>query len=127
MGVFPPDNIYAVLARIDLLVIPSLWRENSPLILLQELASGLPILASEVDGMADQLHPGRDSALFPPGDDRELASWLRRFLREPEALAQLCGNGGQPRTVSDYVDQLEVEYAFSLRNSSGKPGRLQTP
>lgn len=127
MGVFPPDNIYEVLARIDLLVIPSLWRENSPLILLQALASGLPILASEVDGMADQLHPGRDSALFPPGDDRELASWLRRFLKEPKALAQLCCNGGKPRTVSDYVDQLEVEYAFSLRNSSGKPGRLQKP
>jgi glycosyltransferase involved in cell wall biosynthesis len=125
MGLFPPDRIFTVLSETDLLVIPSLWRENSPLILLQALASGLPILASDVEGMADQLQPGRNSALFAPGDAQELAAWLGRFLADPSLLAKLCNQGGDPRTVSDYVDQLEREYRFSLNNSSRRP--LQPP
>ena len=112
-GVFPPDSLYAVLAKTDLLVIPSLWRENSPLILLQALASGLPVLASAVQGMADQLKPGVNSQLFAPGSAPELSAWLKRFLLDPRALAALCGNGGIPRTISDYVDQLEEEYRLS--------------
>ena len=127
MGLFPPDRIFAVLSETDLLVIPSLWRENSPLILLQALASGLPILASDVEGMADQLQPGRNSALFAPGDERELAAWLGRFLADPTLLARLCNQGGDPRSVSDYVDQIEREYRFSLNNSSRKPLPLPPP
>lgn len=111
-GLFPPDAIFQVLAQTDLLVIPSLWRENSPLILLQALASGLPVLASDVEGMADQLAPGWNSALFSPGEAHQCAGWLKTFLDSPETLGQLCGHGGAPRTVSDYVDQLEREYGF---------------
>lgn len=125
MGVFPPDRIYAVLSETDLLVIPSLWRENSPLILLQALASGLPILASDVQGMAEQLQPGRNGALFAPGDERELAAWLERFLADPTLLARLCNKGGEPRTVSNYADQLEREYRISLKDNSRRA--LQPP
>ena len=112
-GVFAPDELFAVLAATDLLVIPSLWRENSPLILLQALASGLPIVASDVEGMTEHLKPGVNGQLFAPGAATELAAWLRRFLREPQALAALCGHGGTPRTIRDYVDQLEEEYRLA--------------
>lgn len=121
MGVFPPDSIFAVLSQTDLLVIPSLWRENSPLILLQALASGLPILASDVQGMAEQLRPGWNSALFTPGDDRELAAWLKQFMAEPQTLAKLCGQGGDPRTVRNYVDQIEMEYSLILADRPDRP------
>jgi glycosyltransferase involved in cell wall biosynthesis len=126
-GVFPPDTIFEVLAGTDLLVIPSLWRENSPLILLQALASGLPVLASDVEGMADQLLPGWNSALFPPGDIQQLAGWLERFLTDPQTLAQLCGHGGSTRTVADYVDQLEREYGLSLEGKFDTPPPLLPP
>lgn len=109
-GVFAPEEIHDVLTTLDLLVIPSLWRENSPLILLQGLASGVPILASDVAGMADVLQAGTNGELFAPGDSEALASWLSHFLTEPNALANLQNRGGQPRTLADYADQLEAEY-----------------
>jgi glycosyltransferase involved in cell wall biosynthesis len=109
-GVFPPDRVYSVLAATDLLVIPSLWRENSPLILLQALASGVPVLASDVEGMADHIQPGINGHLFTPGRSDLLAQLLHRFLEDPTKLQKICDQGGTPRTVSDYVDQLEMEY-----------------
>ena len=109
-GVFEADAIFAVLARLDVLVVPSLWRENAPLVLLQAMASGLPVLVSDVAGMADQIQPGLDGLLFPPGDSVALAEQLEEFCRNPASLAGLIHRARRTRTIQDYVDDLEVHY-----------------
>ena len=110
-GVFASEQLFEVLASLDVLVVPSLWRENAPLIVSQAMASGLPLLLSDVGGMADQAVPGVNALLFPPGDSRALASYLCRFVSDPQHLATLVNRGGSPRTVGDYGDQLERIYA----------------
>lgn len=110
-GVFGSEQVYSVLSELDLLVVPSLWRENAPLIVLQALASGLPLLLSNVEGMADQVQPGGNALLFPPGDSAALAAQLRQLLAYPQQLAALINRGGTPRTIADYGDQLEQLYA----------------
>lgn len=110
-GVFCSEQVFAVLAALDLLVVPSLWRENAPLIVLQALASGLPLLLSDVEGMADQVEPGTNSLLFPPGDKGALAAMVQQLEADPQRLAALVNRGGSPRTISHYADQLEMLYA----------------
>ena len=110
-GVFGSDQVFAVLAELDLLVVPSLWRENAPLILLQALASGLPLLLSDVEGMADQVEAGRQALLFPPGDSDALAALLQSVQQQPERLARLVNQGGEPHSIAAYGDQLERIYA----------------
>lgn len=110
-GLFASSEVFAVLAQLDLLVVPSLWRENAPLILLQALASGVPLLLSDVEGMADQVQVGRNAELFPPGDSQALAERLLGFQRQPQRLAALVNRGGEPRTIADYGQQLEQLYA----------------
>ena len=110
-GVFGADQVFEVLAELDLLVVPSLWRENAPLILLQALASGLPLLLSDVEGMADQVEAGRQALLFPAGESGALAVLLQTCQEQPERLARLVNQGGEPRSIADYGDQLERIYA----------------
>jgi len=110
-GVFAAEEVFTVLAELDVLVVPSLWRENAPLIVLQALASGLPLLLSDVEGMADQVRPGRNALLFPPGDSGLLASYLQQLSQHPDQLAQLVNRGGKPRSIADYGDQVEQLYA----------------
>ena len=114
-GVFGSEQLFAVLAQLDLLVVPSLWRENAPLIVLQALASGLPLLLSDVEGMADQVQPGTNALLFPPGNSRALAALIQQLEANPQRLAALVNQGGSPRTISDYSDQLEQLYAQLLQ------------
>ena len=109
-GVFDADAIFAVLARLDVLVVPSLWRENAPLVLLQAMASGLPVVVSDVAGMADQIQPGVDGHLFPPGDSIALAARLEDFCMNPQHLAVLVNRARRVRRIQDYVDDLEVYY-----------------
>jgi glycosyltransferase involved in cell wall biosynthesis len=114
-GVFESEQVFAVLAQLDLLVVPSLWRENAPLIVLQALASGLPLLLSDVEGMADQVQSGTNALLFPPGNSRALAALIQQLEANPQRLAALVNQGGSPRTISDYSDQLEQLYAQLLQ------------
>jgi glycosyltransferase involved in cell wall biosynthesis len=110
-GVFASEDVFQVLQPLDLLVVPSLWRENAPLIVLQALASGLPLLLSDVEGMADQVQVGVNALLFPPGDSRALAARLASLVQRPESLAALIDRGGLPRSIGQYGDQLEGLYA----------------
>lgn len=110
-GVFGSEQVFSVLAGLDLLVVPSLWRENAPLIVLQALASGLPLLLSEVEGMADQVQPDSNALLFPAGNSAALAALLQGLMADPQRLTALMNRGGSPRTLADYGDQLEQLYA----------------
>ena len=115
-GVFGSEEVYAVLAGLDLLVVPSLWRENAPLIVLQALASGLPLLLSDVEGMADQVQPGVNALKFPPGDSGALAALIHQLEVDPRQLAALANQGGTPRTIAAYTNQLEQLYARLQRS-----------
>ncbi|WP_114990331.1 glycosyltransferase [Synechococcus sp. UW179A] len=114
-GVFASEQVFEVLASLDVLVVPSLWRENAPLIVSQAKASGLPLLLSDVDGMADQVVSGVNAMLFLPGDSRTLAAYLSQFAADPQVLAAMVNRGGAPRTIGDYGDQLEQIYARLTR------------
>jgi glycosyltransferase involved in cell wall biosynthesis len=81
-GPFPPEARDEILADLDLLVVPSLWWENSPLTIHEAWQRGVPVLASERGGMAELLAAG-GGASFPPGDDLALAGLLARAAAEP--------------------------------------------
>jgi glycosyltransferase involved in cell wall biosynthesis len=64
------------LAELDVLVVPSLWWENSPLTLLEALARGVPVIASATGGVPEMFEDGVAGLLFPPGD----VAALRRHI-----------------------------------------------
>jgi glycosyltransferase involved in cell wall biosynthesis len=75
-GSFPEGGQDAALAEIDALVVPSVWWENSPLILLEALAAGVPVVASRIGGVPELIEDGRSGRLVPPADDVALAAAL---------------------------------------------------
>jgi glycosyltransferase involved in cell wall biosynthesis len=105
-GPYPPEAREAVLADLDLLVVPSLWWENSPLTIHEAWQRGVPVLASDRGGMAELVGRG-GGALFPPGDDLALADLLRRAAAEP-ALAESWRAGiPQVRPIAEDVRLVE--------------------
>lgn len=119
-GVFSSDQIFGVLAGHDLLVLPSLWRENSPLILLQAMAVGLPVFASRVSGITSSLREGLDGRLFTPGSEIELAGLIAEACANPNGLAALGNRSTPVRRNEDLVDDLEQCYAELLGVACGR-------
>jgi len=88
-GVLDRDGVSRTLANTDLLVVPSTWYENRPLVVLEALASGTPVLASKPGGMAELVEEGVTGWCFPMGDAQALCRRLAAIIDEPESLAAL--------------------------------------
>ena len=109
---FRPDAS-AVMGSLDVLVVPSLT-EGSPLVTLEAMSAGIPIIASAVGGIPDQVLHGRDGLLVPPGDPGAIAEALISLLRD-SARARRLGEAGRRRAASLYshetmVQQIEAVY-----------------
>ncbi|SRR5579862_44684 len=88
-GRLPPEEVAGFMARGDLLMIPSLWFENSPVVAYQAGQLGLPILASNVGGLPELVRDGVNGLLLPAGDAERWRACVRDLLARPEKLDRL--------------------------------------
>src|SRR5262249_47941044 len=63
-GPFANANVGSVLASLDLLVVPSIWYENTPVVIYEAMAAGCVVLASDVPGIAEVIRDGENGGLF---------------------------------------------------------------
>ncbi len=105
-GTFPTNQLAEVLRDTDVLVIPATWYENSPLILLQALATHTPVIVSDVPGLTEFVTDGLNGLIVTRDDVASLAAALRRIAVSEELLDTLTQNAQWPRTVSDMVEDV---------------------
>jgi len=115
---FEPDEAPEVLSRLTALVAPSEWDENAPLALLQARAAGVPIVASDVPGIAEIVTHGVHGRLFPPGDVLALSDALFAVIcGEPERAL----DPGLPLSYDEHLKRIE-----ELLGSVSTPARPRT-
>ena len=107
-GPFAPVQLGSVLAKLDVLVVPSLWYENTPFSVLEALHTGVPVVASDLGGLAEIVVAGQSGFLFPAGDARELAALLESIAADPERLSAL--SSPQPPSIDDNLTRLQTLY-----------------
>ncbi|WP_411726809.1 glycosyltransferase family 4 protein [Methyloglobulus sp.] len=105
-GIFHNSKISEVLADLDVLVVPSLWYENTPLVVYSAQAANCPVIASDLPGISEVIRDQVNGLLFETGNVEELAKRLSRFIGEPDLVSQLSTNAVQPKSTVTYVDEL---------------------
>jgi glycosyltransferase involved in cell wall biosynthesis len=106
-GLFRRQEISSVFQNIDALVVPSLWYENSPNVILEAFAHQTPVVATNLGGMAELVRHEKNGLLFEPGNAGSLAVQLRRLVAEKELLEKLKTGIPAIRSTSDEIDELE--------------------
>ena len=79
------EKLPEVYANSSLLVIPSL-EDNCPMVVLEAMASGIPVLGSRVGGIPDLIHPEKNGWLYESGNVEEFRAMLRKALSSSELL-----------------------------------------
>lgn len=113
-GCFPPDEIDRVFAQIDVLVVPSVWRENAPLVVLEALARGCPVIAARQPGLVEFIEDGLNGLVFEAGDPPALGHALGRLVRDTPLLERLSRQCSVPSGMDAYVEEICTAYAASL-------------
>jgi sugar transferase (PEP-CTERM/EpsH1 system associated) len=108
------EDVPHLLAELDIFVLPSL-SEGLSNTLLEAMAAGLPVLASDVGGNRELIESERTGVLFPSGDDAALAAQLARLLGSAELRARL-GNAAALRARSEFsMEAMLARYASLYR------------
>lgn len=116
-GRFERNQLAEVLSGIDILVVPSLWYENAPLVIHEAFATKTPVIAANLGGMAEAVTHGVNGLLFEWGDVDNLANVLHRVVSDVELVDQLREGIGAVKTVSEEVSQLEDIYNMLVINN----------
>ena len=122
VGAQPPERVPETLAGFDCLVVPSLWCENSPLVVHEARLSGIPVVASRLGGHVELLERG-GGLLYDADDPKDLARTLLRLYREPGLLQAVVKGGTPVKDMSDHVTELTKHYRrlLHLRQSRTPP------
>ena len=100
LGRCGPARVAGFLAGARALVVPSIY-EGMPLVVLEAMAQGLPVVASRVSGIPEVVVDGETGWLVPPEDPAALAAALREVLGDP-AEAERRGSAGRRRATELY-------------------------
>ncbi len=93
LGTITDTEKIARLKGADLFCAPSLHGESFGIVLLEAMAAGTPVVASDLPGYRNVARPGRDALLVPPGDSSALAAAIRTTLTDTDTTAALVANG----------------------------------
>jgi len=93
-GYLRPEEVADELAGSDLLVLASAG-EGIPSVVLEAMAAGVPVVASDIEGVRELVVDGERGLLFPVGDFGRLAACMQRIMNEPELGRRLAVNARQ--------------------------------
>jgi glycosyltransferase involved in cell wall biosynthesis len=110
MGAFDRDRIADVYSAMDVLVVPSLWFENSPLVIHEAFMSGVPVVAARIGGMPDLVADGVNGLLYTATSPADLADKLRELIDDPAGLDRLRQAFPNVKTIEEDANELEQLY-----------------
>jgi glycosyltransferase involved in cell wall biosynthesis len=110
VGELAREDVSRLLHATDLLVVPSLWFENAPLVILEALAARTPLCVSNQGGMAELVEEGRSGFRFELGDARDLAAKLARVIERPELLDALYARPVALPSFAEHAAAVEARY-----------------
>ncbi len=107
------SDMPAVLAQSSVVVLPTMYGEGVPKILLEAAAAGRPIVATDVRGCREIVRPGINGMLVAPGNGTELANAIRVLL-ESRDLRERFGRAGREIAVAEFAEETVVRRTLDV-------------
>ncbi|MBI1792906.1 MAG: glycosyltransferase [Chloroflexi bacterium] len=105
-GTFPNHEIGKVFSDLDALVVPSLWHENSPLVVYSAQFAKCPVIASNMEGMSEIVEHNKNGLLFEAGNVAELTKTIETILDNMDLLQIMSNNAKNPLSIQEYTSKL---------------------
>jgi glycosyltransferase involved in cell wall biosynthesis len=98
---FPSDEVVAFLKAADVFAFPTRM-EGLPLVVLEAMAAGLPVVSTAVPGVRDLAEDGVNGFLTPEGDAQQMAGYLGTLLSNPQLREEMGARGQQKAAQYDW-------------------------
>lgn len=115
------DIVHDVFNRVDAIVVPSIWVENSPLVIHEALQARVPIVTADVGGMAEYIQHEVNGLLFRHRSTESMAAMMQRLADDPAIAVRLGARGyrqsesGNIPSIATHVQHIESLYAQAIQ------------
>ncbi|MGH8972814.1 MAG: glycosyltransferase family 4 protein [Acidimicrobiia bacterium] len=117
-GLLPKAEVLALFRSAAAVAVPSRWWENQPMTVLEALATGTPVVASDLGGLSELIEPGVTGVLVPPEDPEALAMAMRPFVAgHPAAVAM--GRAGREAVRAGFSPAAHLARLESIYQEAG--------
>lgn len=103
-GPYDETRVDQLMQSVDVVVVPSVWWENSPLVIQEALRNRRPVICSDIGGMAEKIRDGIDGFHYHVGSATDLVAVLRRLADDRDLLRTLTETIRKPPQASEVVD-----------------------
>lgn len=117
VGPYLPEQVHTLMARLDVIAVPSIFPEIRPLVILEAQRAGVPVVASRIGGIADMVDSERSGLLVPPDDVSALRAALARLAFDGALLHYLSRGAPHVRTLDDAMAELVDLYRQTIAAS----------
>jgi glycosyltransferase involved in cell wall biosynthesis len=112
-GPYDRQRVNMLMQSVHAILVPSIWWENSPVVIQEALRNKRPVICSDIGGMAEKVRDGVDGFHFAAGNPIALATLIRRIADNPATLTTLASAlTGQAELVSGMEDYLAMYRAL---------------
>ena len=107
-------DVVAAMREHDLVVIPSEWLETGPLVVYEAFAAGVPVLGSDLGGIAELVLDGQNGRLLPPGNVMAWANAIADITDNRELIKDWQQNLPSVRTMREVAQDMRTVYDTTL-------------
>jgi len=104
VGPYRPDEIRQRMAHVDWVVVPSIWWENSPMVIQEAFVCGRPVICSDIGGMAEKVQHGKTGLHVPAGNVLQWANALSKAAQYNERWNEIGEQITPPITHSQCAE-----------------------
>jgi glycosyltransferase involved in cell wall biosynthesis len=112
----PANQVVRTLRQYDMLAVPSQWLETGPLVVLEAFAAGIPVLGSDLGGIAELITNGENGFLVHAHRRSAWLTPLRTIVTDPSMLARI--QPGKLPSMSDVATTMIAVYRRLVRSAS---------
>jgi glycosyltransferase involved in cell wall biosynthesis len=120
LGHISRPALVARMRHASALIFPSIWFESSPMLIIEALAAGLPVIASRIGAISEMVQDGATGFLYEPGDSNDLLRCVHRLAEDAELRKTMSACAREVYEVKytgqTNVQRLEEIYRQAIRH-----------
>lgn len=120
LGYIQGESKEAAFRKADCVLVPSLWYENAPVVIVEAAAYGLGVIGSDIGAIPEFVKHGQTGLLFEPGNAEALAAAMQELAANPQWLERFAANAASLVAASS-VDSMADNYVAHYEALTSPP------
>ena len=115
-GTFNHDQIGIVFSQLDVLIVPSTWFENAPLVIRNAFLAKTPVIGTNLGGISEMITDKKNGLLFENGNVDDLYNKISYFIQHPKSIEKMGKNCPPQKTIIENALELKSIYKSLLKS-----------